>query len=210
MVFDQHEDVVNVDVHLFDQFHLKDQVVSDGFFVGPSAFTRLVVQVQVDAPVVFEVTRRDRVIAFEVVEGCQDVTQSEDLSHQDDEALLLLLRGDRPDGEGEVDAQLVHCFQVVGQVFAVGAQQHLSARFLVSKKGDRVFGGLFQVPEAHDVAVRFDRVEDSVGAREGLNEAVCPQVFVDPQGVERLGVEPGEEHVDDDHQVDAFLGEGAR
>ena len=34
------------------------------------------------------------------------------------------------------------------------------------------------------------------------------QVLVDPQSVEGLGVEAGEEHVDDDDQVDAPVGEG--
>ena len=43
-----------------------------------------------------------------------------------------------------------------------------------------------------------------------MDEAVGAQVLVDPQGIERFGVEPGEEHVDDDNQVDALLGEGAR
>ena len=33
------------------------------------------------------------------------------------------------------------------------------------------------------------------------------QVLVDPQGVEGLGVEAGEEHVDDDDQVDTSFGE---
>ena len=123
---------------------------------------------------------------------------------------MFLFRGDRPDGEGEVGAQLIHCLQVAGQVFTVGAQQHLSTRVFVAEEGNRVFGGLLEVPEAHDVAVGFNRVEDSIGAGEGLDEAVGTQVLVDPQGVERFGVEPGEEHIDDDDQVDAFLGEGAR
>ena len=33
------------------------------------------------------------------------------------------------------------------------------------------------------------------------------QVLIDPQGVEGLGVEAGEEHVDDDDQVDASFSE---
>ena len=53
-----------------------------------------------------------------------------------------------------------------------------------------------------DVAVGLDRVEDAVGARVGLDQAVRAQALVDPERVQRRGVEAGQEHVDDDHQVD--------
>ena len=61
---------------------------------------------------------------------------------------------------------------------------------------------LLEVAEADDVAVGLDRVEDAVGARVRLDQAVGAQVLVDQQGVQRGRVEAGEEHVDDDDEVD--------
>ena len=61
---------------------------------------------------------------------------------------------------------------------------------------------LLEVAEADDVAVGLDRVEDAVGARVRLDQAVRAQVLVDPQRVERRGVEAGQEHVDDDDEVE--------
>ena len=55
-----------------------------------------------------------------------------------------------------------------------------------------------QVAEGDDVAVGLDRVEDAVGARVRLDQAMGAQVLVDEQRVERGGVEAGQEHVDHD------------
>ena len=207
MVFDEHEDVVDVDVDLLDELHFEDELVRDRFLLHLRALARLVVEVQVDAPVVFELARGDRVITLEVVEGREDVAQAQDLPHEVDELLLFLLGGDRSDGQWEVDAKLLDGLQVGGQVLAVGAQEDLAARFLVAEQGDCVVRGVFEVAEADNVSVGLHRVEDSVCARKGLDEAVGAQVLVDPQGVEGLGVEACEEYVDDDHQVDASFGE---
>ena len=207
MVLDEHEDIVDIDIDLLDELHFEDEVVRDRFLFHLRALARLVIEVQVDAPVVFELARGDRVVTFEVVEGREDVAQAQDLPHEVDEALLFLFRGDRSDGQREVDAKLLDGLEIGGQVLAVGAQEDLAARLFVAEESDRVFGGLFKVAEADDVSVCLDRVEDSVRAREGLDEAVGAQVLVDPQGVEGLGVEAGEEHVDDDDQVDASFSE---
>ena len=43
--------------------------------------------------------------------------------------------------------------------------------------------------------------ENAVGARVGLDQTVGPKVLVYPQGVERSGVETGQEHIDHNHQV---------
>ena len=59
--------------------------------------------------------------------------------------------------------------------------------------------------EVEDVAVGLGRVENAVGAGEGLDQAVVLEVLVDVERVEVLGVEAGEEHVDDDGDVDLFL-----
>ena len=42
--------------------------------------------------------------------------------------------------------------------------------------------------EVEDVAVGLGRVEDAVGAGEGLNQAVMPEILVDVERVEELGV----------------------
>ena len=56
--------------------------------------------------------------------------------------------------------------------------------------------------EVEDVAVGLGGVEHAVGAAEGLDQAVVLEVLVDVERVEVLAVEAGEEHVDDDGDVD--------
>ena len=79
MMLNEHEDVVDVDVDLLDELHFEDEVVRDRFLIHLRALVRLVIEVQVDASVVFELARGDRVIALEVVEGREDVAQAQDL-----------------------------------------------------------------------------------------------------------------------------------
>ena len=61
---------------------------------------------------------------------------------------------------------------------------------------------VLEVVEAHDVAKGLHAVQDSVGAREGLDEPVVAQVLVHPERVQRGGVKAREEHVDHDEQVE--------
>ena len=62
--------------------------------------------------------------------------------------------------------------------------------------------GLLLLAEVEDVAVGLGVVEHAVGAGEGLDQPVVLEVLVDVERVEVLGVEAGEEHVDDDGDVD--------
>ena len=58
--------------------------------------------------------------------------------------------------------------------------------------------------EVEDVAVGLGGVQHAVGAAEGLDQPVVLEVLVDVERVEVFGVEAGEEHVDDDGDVDLF------
>ena len=62
--------------------------------------------------------------------------------------------------------------------------------------------GVLLAAEVEDVAVGLGGVEHAVGAGEGLDQAVVLEVLVDVERVEVLGVEAGEQHVDDDGDVD--------
>ena len=76
------------------------------------------------------------------------------------------------------------------------------------RTGEESDGGVDAVlllAEVEDVAVGLGRVEDAVGAGEGLDQAVVLEVLVDVERVEVHGVEAGEEHVDDNGDVDLLL-----
>jgi hypothetical protein len=88
-------------------------------------------------------------------------------------------------------------------VVGIRLEEDDAARVLVAEERDGVVGLLLEVPEADDVAIGLDRVEDPVRARVGLEQAVGSQVLVDPEGVEGGRVEAGEEHVDDDDEVES-------
>ena len=73
------------------------------------------------------------------------------------------------------------------------------------RTGEETDGGIYAVllpAEVEDVAVGLGRVENAVGAGEGLDQAVVLEVLVDVERVEVHGVEAGEEHFDDDGDVD--------
>ena len=91
---------------------------------------------------------------------------------------------------------------VLGVVVGVRLEQHDAACVLVAEQRDGVVGLFLQIAEGDDVAVGLDRVQDAVGARVRLDQAVVDEALVDEQRVERRGVEAGQEHVDHDDQVD--------
>ena len=57
MLLDQHQDVVDVHLNLFDQLDLEDEVLVDGFLVSGVVLAHLLVEVQVGAAVVLDVAR---------------------------------------------------------------------------------------------------------------------------------------------------------
>ena len=64
----QHEDVIDIDLHLFDEFDLEDHVVVDDFLLGLLALTELGVEVEVEAAVVLSLAFTQDLVAGEVVE----------------------------------------------------------------------------------------------------------------------------------------------
>lgn len=72
------------------------------------------------------------------------------------------------------------------------------------EEGDGFVHVVLLSAEVEDVSVGFGGVEDAVGAAEGLDEAMVAEGFVHVEGVEVFGVEAGEEHIDDDGDVDFF------
>ena len=77
-----------------------------------------------------------------------------------------------------------------------------SAGFSPGEEGDGGIDGVLLLAEVEDVAVGLGAVEHAVGAGEGLDQAVVLEVLVDVERVQVLGVEAGEQHVDDDGDVD--------
>ena len=89
-------------------------------------------------------------------------------------------------------------------ILFVGPDQDRFLGVFVGKEGDGRIGVAFQVAEADDIALGFEIVQGAVGAREGLDQAVVFQIFIDVERVERFGVEAGEEHIDDEQDVDGL------
>ena len=110
------------------------------------------------------------------------------------EALRLHEVGQAPDGGLELldDLRgLVHEPDFAGRV-GLGAGEHR----------DRLIDGGLLVAEVEDVAVGLGGVEHAVGAAERLDQAVVLEVLVDVERVEVLAVKAGQQHVDDDGEVD--------
>ena len=87
----QFQDIADVYLHLFHQFHLKDYIVIDSLLLAtlpmPDTFVYGVIPVKV-------VGKRHRtddlLLRCKFVKGTQKVPESQYLSHQSDEIFLLL------------------------------------------------------------------------------------------------------------------------
>ena len=199
----QHQDVVDVDVHLFEQLDLEDEVVVDdgGLFLVLAPF---LVKVGVDAAVVLLVARGQRVILLEFVEGHEHVAQAQYRAEEANESLFGLF----PEyqlSERELADELVEALAVLRQVLGIWLEQNDASGISVAEEADGVVDTVLEIAEADDVAVGLYRVQDAIGAAERLDEAVVLEVLVNPKRVERLGIEAGEEHVDHDDHVELTI-----
>lgn len=115
---DEHEDVVDVDFDLFDEFKLEYDVVVDVFFVGVFVDAEVLVDVNVGALVVLEVTGCKDFVTGEVVEGGEDVLHAKDGAV---EANKVFLGGFAKEGlaEGEGGLESGDEFGVAGLMMAV-------------------------------------------------------------------------------------------
>ena len=64
--------------------------------------------------------------------------------------------------------------------------------------------GLLLAAEVEDVAVGLGVVQHAVGAAERLDQRVVLEVLIDVECVEVFGVEAGQQHIDDDGEVELF------
>ena len=79
-----------------------------------------------------------------------------------------------------------------------------SVGLYAGKQRDGGIDAFLLLAEVDDMAVRLGRVQHAVGAGKGLDQAVMPEGLVDVERVEKPGVETGQQHVDDDGDVDLF------
>lgn len=91
----QHQDVIDVDLDLFDQLDLEHHVVVDAFLLRLRYGAEFGVQIQVDTLVVLKIALAEDFIASEVVESGEDVFQPQDGAEQLDESLLSRFARDR-------------------------------------------------------------------------------------------------------------------
>ena len=84
-------------------------------------------------------------------------------------------------------------------------EQHDSASILITEQGNGCIHPLLKISEADDVAKGLDAVQDTVGPAECLNQAVHPQVLVDPQGIQCCCIKAGQEHVDHDQEIQFLI-----
>ena len=176
----QHEDVIDVDLDLADEFHLKDDVVGDVLLVAMAPLQPLIPQVLVPAQIVLQIPLVQQFLLGKLIEGGEQVAHSKNGAEQSDECLLVLFSLNARVGQRELGGQFLDHIHVAGLFPAVSggiavvvipelAQQHDAAGVFVAKEGDGRIHPLLQVAETDDVAEGLDRIQNAVGAAERLD-----------------------------------------
>lgn len=208
----QHEDVIDVDLDLADEFHLKDDVVGDVLLVALGPLQPLVPQILIPAQIVLQIPFLQQFLAGKLIKGGEQVAHAQNGAEQRNKLFLVLLAHNAGFRERELGGQFLDHIHIARLILAVGggitvviipelAQQHNTAGVFVAKQGDGRIHPFLQVAETDDIAEGLDRIQDAVGAAEGLDQPVHFQVFIHPQGVQGGGVKAGEEHIHHDEQI---------
>ena len=188
----QHKDIVNVDFHLTNKLHFKNDIVIDDFLITIGIRPQLLIQVKIVALVVLHIARGEQFIARKIVKRGKDIPQPQDCAKQRDKVLLVLLTHN-----GLTQREL--CLQLGNQVFiavvvfavlviaiVIGViilQQNDTTRIAVTKQGNGFVGFLLQIAEADNIAVCLYRVQNTVRARERLYQAVHDKVLIHPERI---------------------------
>ena len=113
----QHKNIVNVDFHLTNKFHLKNYIVIDDFLIRLWS-PHFMIKVKIAALVVLHIARGKQLIAREIVKRGKDIPHSQNCAKQCDEVFFILL----PDNgltQREFILQLGNQFFVAVVVLAV-------------------------------------------------------------------------------------------
>ena len=102
----------------------------------------------------------------------------------------------------ELAARRASSFSMTTGAWSTSQISRACVGLLAGEEGDGGIDGVLLLAEVEDVAVGLGGVEHAVGAGEGLDQAVVLEVLVDVERVQVLGIEAGEQHVDDDGDVD--------
>ena len=207
ILLDQHQDIVNIDFNLFDQFDFKDDIIGDIlFFSGGLAVFPFIANVLIPAEIILQVSFRKNLISCELIKRGQQVAHTQDGAKQNHEFPLLLFAGNAFLREGKFCGQFFYHIGVAGMVFSfvilvaviiilIAAHQYNAARIFITKEGNGFICALLQAAEADNVTEGLDGIQDAVCAGKSLNQPVHFQVFVHPQRVERGGVKACQKHI---------------
>ena len=214
MIFlDKQKNVINIDLNLTNQLDFKHHVVSDVLFlpVAPP-LAPFVAQILIPPEVVLQVPLGQQLFPRKLVERRKQIAHPKDRPKKRDKMLLILFSLHARLGKRKVGFQLRYHFHIAGVrlmrridiaviiVVKLAHQDNAACIFIAEQRNGGVHPFL-QVAETDDVAKGLDTVQNSVGAAECLNQPVHPQVFVNPQRVERGCVKSGQEHIDHDQKV---------
>ena len=216
VLLDEHEDIVDVDFDLLDQLDLKHNIVCDVLLVAALFVLPFVAQILISAEICLQITFGEQLFVGKIVKGEQQVAHTEQSAEQQNKIALVLFALDGRLRQRKTFLQIRHHADIAGVRLAVlvgvalvvileAPEQHHAAGFAVAKERDGVVHTLLQLPEAHDIAKGLDLVQNAVGARKCLDQAVIFEILVHPERVERGRVKACEEHVDDDQQVDLLV-----
>ena len=213
MVLDEFDHICDADRVLVHQLHLEHDIVPDADTVPRTDPLDLVAGGEVATLVVLELPRReDPHVLGEIIKGHQQIVPAEDRTEELDEIVEVVLGLVPETDERELGHQffdelleppgiLPSGFRVSEIVVLERTHDDLSSGFVIGEQGECLVDTLLHLPEADDVPVVLDAIQDTVGTGERLDQTVVLELTVHPEGVEGLGIETGEEHVHDDQDV---------
>ena len=120
VLFDQHQNIVNVNFDLPNQFHLEHHIIRDVLFSFIVLLTApFVPQVLIATQVVLQIPFRDELIALEIIKGGQQVPHPQQCTKQHNKVLLVLLSDDLWLCQRELLRQVIDHVRISLMVFSL-------------------------------------------------------------------------------------------
>lgn len=188
----QHQDIVDVDFHLFHEFHFKHNIVHDAVFIARFRLD-FIIHIMVCTCVVLKINRGQDFVSGKTVKGGEDISQAENVAEQNNKIFFALFSDDGL-SQRELSKQLSNPFLIAILLAAfiiyttvviilIGFQKNDAARFPISEQGNCIISRFFEVSETNDIAKSLYRIQNSVRSGKCLYQAVHFQVFINPKRI---------------------------
>ena len=215
ILFYQHQDIVDIDLHLADELRLEDYILRDIFFIMLFPAVPLFFDIEIPPLVILPVTGGKNFPPFEFIERRKQISHAKQDAEEQDEFLLLFFADDIS-AQRKLILEPLHEIHISIPVLAIririafivvleAAHKHDASGIFIPEERNRTIHPFRKISKADDISKRLHRIQNAVRPGKRLNEPMHLEILIHPERIQRRRIEASEEHIHHDEQIQLLI-----